>query len=154
MLPTINTCENGWSNFSPNLRVVTIKLIELTQFASPNLRIFFHFLLVWGPLWCDIFILTARANPVVEKYMIKHNECWVIRNECWMTHNECRIKHNARWLKHTECWWNLINVDWNIMNVEWNIMGRVLFFGVEPWMQHSMLIIYLHRWLPHPKYID
>ena len=43
MLPNINTCENGWSNFSANLRVVSLKLIELTQFAWPNLSIYFNF---------------------------------------------------------------------------------------------------------------
>ena len=37
MLPNINTCENGWSNFSANLKVV---LLELTQFPSPNLSIY------------------------------------------------------------------------------------------------------------------
>ena len=44
MLPNINTCENGWSNFSANLRVVLLKLLELTQFAWPNLSIYFNFL--------------------------------------------------------------------------------------------------------------
>ena len=33
------------SNFSENLRVVAIKLIELIQVASPNLSIYFGFLL-------------------------------------------------------------------------------------------------------------
>ena len=33
MLPNINTCENGWSNFSANLRIVSLKLLELNQFA-------------------------------------------------------------------------------------------------------------------------
>ena len=40
----LNTCENGWSNFSANLRVVSLKLPELTQFAWPNLSIYFNFL--------------------------------------------------------------------------------------------------------------
>ena len=44
MLPNINTCENGWSNFSENMRFVTIKLIELTQFESPNLSIYINFI--------------------------------------------------------------------------------------------------------------
>ena len=44
MLPKINTCENGWSNFSANLRVVSLKLLELAQFAWPNLSIYFNFL--------------------------------------------------------------------------------------------------------------
>ena len=36
LLPNINTCENEWSYFSANMRVVALKLLELTQFASPN----------------------------------------------------------------------------------------------------------------------
>ena len=44
MLPNINTCENGWSYFSANLRVVSLKLLELAQFAWPNLSIYFNFL--------------------------------------------------------------------------------------------------------------
>ena len=43
MLPNINTCENGWSNFSANLRVLSLNLLELTQFAWPNLSIYFNF---------------------------------------------------------------------------------------------------------------
>ena len=43
MVPNINTCENGLSNFSTNLRVVAIKSLELTHFASPNLSICFNF---------------------------------------------------------------------------------------------------------------
>ena len=43
ILPNINTCENGRSNFSANLRVVSLNLLELTQFAWPNLSIYFNF---------------------------------------------------------------------------------------------------------------
>ena len=46
MLPNINTCENGWSNFLANLRVASLKLLELIQFARPNLSIYFNFLCV------------------------------------------------------------------------------------------------------------
>ena len=35
MLPNINTCENEWSNFSENLRIVALKLLELIRFLSP-----------------------------------------------------------------------------------------------------------------------
>ena len=38
------TCGNGWSNFSANFRVVSLKLLELTQFAWPNQSIYFNFL--------------------------------------------------------------------------------------------------------------
>ena len=44
MLPNVNTCENGWLNFSANLRVLWLKLLELTQFACPNLSIYLNFL--------------------------------------------------------------------------------------------------------------
>ena len=47
MLPIINTCKNGWSNFSGNRRVVSLKLLELTQFAWPNQSIYFNF-------WCAV----------------------------------------------------------------------------------------------------
>ena len=43
MLININACENGWSNFSANLRVLSLKLLELTQFARPNLSIYINF---------------------------------------------------------------------------------------------------------------
>ena len=42
-LNNINTCENGWSNFSANLRVLSLKFLELTQFAWPNQSIYFNF---------------------------------------------------------------------------------------------------------------
>ena len=44
MLPNINTCENGWLNFSANRRVVSLKSLELIQFAWPTLSIYFKFL--------------------------------------------------------------------------------------------------------------
>ena len=45
MSPNIKTHENGWSYFSENLRVVAIKLLELTQFASPYLS---NYLILYG----------------------------------------------------------------------------------------------------------
>ena len=44
MLPNLNTCENWWSNFSANLRVVSLKLVELNQFVWPNVSIYFNLL--------------------------------------------------------------------------------------------------------------
>ena len=44
MLPNMNTCENWWSNFSANFKVVSLKFLELTHFAWPNLSIYFNFL--------------------------------------------------------------------------------------------------------------
>ena len=63
MLPNINTCENWYWYFSENLRIVALKLLELTQFASPNLSIYFNFVWCWGPLWCWYF-LTNRSCAV------------------------------------------------------------------------------------------
>ena len=40
MLPNINTCENGCLNFSGNLRLVTLKVLKLSQFTCPNLSIY------------------------------------------------------------------------------------------------------------------
>ena len=51
MLPNINTCENWCWYISENLRILALKLLELTQFASSNLAIYFNFVW-WGPLWC------------------------------------------------------------------------------------------------------
>ena len=53
----INTCENWCWYFSKNLRIVALKLLVLTQFASPNLTIYFDSCTlilsgVAGPLWC------------------------------------------------------------------------------------------------------
>ena len=48
MLPNINKCENGCWYFSENLRIVALKLLELAQFASPNLSIYFNFVWCWG----------------------------------------------------------------------------------------------------------
>ena len=31
MLPNINTCENGWSNFSENLRIARVNSIRITK---------------------------------------------------------------------------------------------------------------------------
>ena len=72
MLPNINTCENGWSNFSENLRVVTIKLLELTQFASPNLSVYFNFALVLGSVVMQTFLKRPVRSPFIEKSMVCH----------------------------------------------------------------------------------
>ena len=44
MLPNINTCDIGWSNFS---EIVTLKLLQVTQFGSQNLSIYFNFVQCW-----------------------------------------------------------------------------------------------------------
>ena len=53
ILPNLNTCENGWLFFSENLRIIALKLHELTRFASSNQSIYFNFWHSVGrPLWC------------------------------------------------------------------------------------------------------
>ena len=44
MLPNIKIYENGWLNFSINLRIVALKLLALTQFFSPYLSIYSYLL--------------------------------------------------------------------------------------------------------------
>ena len=46
--PNLKTCKNEWQNFSENLIIMALKLLELTQFASQNLSIFFNFVRCWG----------------------------------------------------------------------------------------------------------
>ena len=47
MLPNINTCKNGWSNFSENLRIAALKLLELNRFATWNQSIYLNFVRIW-----------------------------------------------------------------------------------------------------------
>ena len=56
-LQNINKCENGWSNFSENLRIIPLKLLELTRFASPNLSICLNFLRC-----CGSFVMLTFLN--------------------------------------------------------------------------------------------
>ena len=55
MIPNRKTCEKGWSNFSENFRVIALKLLELTRYASPNQSIYFNFLRCWGSFVCWYF---------------------------------------------------------------------------------------------------
>ena len=84
MLPNINTCENGWSNFSANLRIVSLKLLELTQFTWPNLSINFHFL--WAVPRDDVIESTRflMRAPVNHSTMIVTNSKLFIM---WMHEN-------------------------------------------------------------------
>ena len=70
MLPNIKTCENGWSNFSGNLRIVALKLLELTRFLSPksiNLQLFTLILYGFG-VRCDLRRFLV-LSPFIEKSM-------------------------------------------------------------------------------------
>ena len=65
MLPNKKTCQNGSLNFSANMRVVAIKLLELTQFT----------LILYGiGVRCDvgIFNLSACCSLFIEKSSSTH----------------------------------------------------------------------------------
>ena len=64
----INTCENWWSNFSKSLRIVALKLLKLTKFASPNQSITLILYGV-GQVRCDLQIFwTSLLNINREVY--------------------------------------------------------------------------------------
>ena len=52
MFPNLKTCENGLSNFSENMTIVAIKLLELTRIHKIDkfIVIYFNFVGFWGPL--------------------------------------------------------------------------------------------------------
>ena len=57
------TCEKGLSNFSTNLRVVTLKLFELTQFASPNYQYTFISYVPLGDISKRVcFLMSSTVN--------------------------------------------------------------------------------------------
>ena len=75
MLPNINRCENGLSNFSENLRIVAIKLCKLTRFLSLNLSIYFNFVRCWWSVVMLTFLnLPPVSSPLIEKSMATQNE--------------------------------------------------------------------------------
>ena len=68
----INTCDSGFSNISANLRVVTLKLLEFTQFASLNLSIYFSYVQVLRFFVMSTFLNSLPVrSPSIEKSMPK-----------------------------------------------------------------------------------
>ena len=65
-LQNITTCENGWSNFSENLRSVAIKVPEFSSIRITKSINLLQFLTGVGGVRCDvdIFILTATYREV------------------------------------------------------------------------------------------
>ena len=63
MLPNIKACENGRSTFSENLRVVAIKLLELSQHRKYQ----FHLILLGVGVrsQCQCLTFIAIAVPYV-----------------------------------------------------------------------------------------
>ena len=78
MLRNIKTCENGWSNFSENLRSIALKFLESYHQIYKFTVIYFN--LVQCPrseVRCDvdIFKLTARAQSINrEAYDLTNNK--------------------------------------------------------------------------------
>ena len=66
MLQNINTCENGWSNFSGNLLIVALKLLEFNSILMTKILLIDQFTLILYGLGvrCDVDTLkfTARAQ--------------------------------------------------------------------------------------------
>ena len=49
-----------------------MKLLDLTQFSSPNLKIFFHFIWCWSVIRCDRGRFFVHS-PFIEKCIIQQN---------------------------------------------------------------------------------
>ena len=68
ILPNIKTYENGWANFSENLRIMAIKLLELKLNSQHQIYQFTYILYSFGVL-CDIDIF---------KWTILYFAVWVM----------------------------------------------------------------------------
>ena len=116
MLPNIKTCENGWSNFSENLIIVAIKLLELLN--SYHQIYPFTLSLCGVGVRCDgdIFIPTARLQSI----------CGEIY-DCFYC---CYYYYPYYW-----CWWWRW---WCCMILPWFL--RPLFYYVQKSSQYGRLI--------------
>ena len=81
LLPNINTCKNGRSTFWANLRV--LKLLELTQFAWPNLSIYFNFL------------CTVPRDDVIESTRFLMRPPVIIPPWCWRSESSWLLTYLA-----------------------------------------------------------
>ena len=74
MFTNIKTCENGWSNFSENLRIVALKLLVLTRSLSPNQYIYIFLILITLILYGVMVRCDRRRfsvlSPFIEKSMV------------------------------------------------------------------------------------
>ena len=60
------------SNFLENLRIMTLKLLELTQFAAQNLSVYLNFILCWRSVMMLTFLNKPPVDsPLIENSMIK-----------------------------------------------------------------------------------
>ena len=73
MLANINICENGWSNFSENLRFVAIKLLEITQNAFPDPYNFSAF-----GVHCDVDIFWGVKLHFFMSFSLKVAQRWEV----------------------------------------------------------------------------
>ena len=68
MLPNINTSENECWYFSEDLKIVALKLLELTQLTSPKVSIYFNFVWRWGTVVMSTFLnLPPVRSPLIVK---------------------------------------------------------------------------------------
>ena len=67
----INTFENECWYFSENLKIVTLKLLELAQLTSPKISIYFNFVWRWGSVVISTFLNKppVRSPLTVKVYM-------------------------------------------------------------------------------------
>ena len=87
MFPNIKICENGWSNFSNNLRIVALKLLELTRLYHQIYQckvIYFNFVGVGGPSWYKAIFraksIYIEAHVMYEYIIIRISICKMDRN--------------------------------------------------------------------------
>ena len=99
MLKNMNKCENGWSNFSENLRIVALKLFELTRFLSPNQFI----LMLYGVNWGSVVMLTFLSYLVIitKVYRLQRKE----NDSAWWRHSRC----NGTWDIEENHWFGNAN---------------------------------------------
>ena len=93
MLPNIITCENGWSNFSENLRVMHgDKIAGWNSIATQNLRNYINFARCWGPSYVGIFKLSASSQSIYrELNAVVYWRPWTDQKAS--TYNEGHLNH-------------------------------------------------------------
>ena len=103
MLPNINTWENLWSNFSSNVRVLTLKLLELTQFASPNYKC--SLILLHSVPLCDVIKRTRflmRPSFIISPWLkpcMTLRKCVADGEYMWKWMVQFLIKFHGRGIK-------------------------------------------------------
>ena len=137
MLLTINTCENVWSNFSSNLRVVALNLLEWTQFAWPNLSIYFNFLC--AVLRCEVINRTRflmRPPVIIPWSALNYVSLWIDQVQG----------------SHTQTTINIASKQYAISNRRVLLIFVSLFIeGIWCWKLNSYKFYYNLYYKNHPK---